>query len=126
MTGFLLLLRTPARRPLTAVFAPMGRTALTNYVLATVLILAGDAIWHFGDRTDYRRVVVVGLTVGAVQAVLSPLWMAHFQYGPLEWVWRCLTRWQPVPLRRVPDSGGGETPDSRPRTGGPESRVDQS
>ncbi|MEV6494585.1 DUF418 domain-containing protein [Actinoplanes sp. NPDC051633] len=74
--------------------------ALTNYILATVLILAGDAIWHFGDRTDYGRVVVFGIGVAVVQAVLSPIWLKFFQYGPLEWVWRCLTWWTVVPARR--------------------------
>ena len=99
--GLLLLLRTPARRPLTAVFAPMGRAALTNYILATLLILAADAIWQIGDRTAYGRVVLIGLGIGAVQAALSPLWLRHFQYGPLEWLWRCLTWWQRVPVRRT-------------------------
>jgi uncharacterized membrane protein YeiB len=99
-TGFLLLLRTRARRPLMAVLAPMGRTALTNYILATFLILAADAVWHLGDRTDYGRVVLVGLAIGTVQAVLSVLWMRGYQYGLLEWLWRCVTWWERVPLRR--------------------------
>jgi uncharacterized membrane protein YeiB len=100
-TGLLLLLRTPARRPLIAVFAPMGRSALTNYILATLLILAADAIWQIGDRTAYGRVVLIGAGIGAVQAALSPLWLRHFQYGRLEWLWRCLTWWQLVPARRT-------------------------
>jgi uncharacterized protein len=37
MTG-VLLLHTPLRAPLTAVLAPLGRTALTNYLLATVVV----------------------------------------------------------------------------------------
>jgi uncharacterized membrane protein YeiB len=106
MTGFLLLLRTRARRPLVAVLAPMGRTALTNYILATLLILAADRVWHFGDRTDYLRVVLAGLAIGVVQAVLSPLWLSRFRYGPLEWLWRCVTWWQRVPLRQSAVSGG--------------------
>jgi uncharacterized protein len=99
-TGFLVLLRTRARGLLLAVLAPMGRTALTNYILATVLIVAADAAWRLGDRTDYGRVVVVGLAIGVVQAVLSALWVRAFRYGPLEWLWRCVTWWERVPLRR--------------------------
>jgi uncharacterized protein len=102
VTGFLLLLRTPLGRPLEAVLAPMGRAALTNYILASALILAGDTIWHFGDRTDYGRVVLFGVAVGVIQAVLSIVWLRFFQYGPLEWLWRCLTWWRVVPLRRQP------------------------
>nr|BFE84421.1 hypothetical protein GCM10020093_070220 [Planobispora longispora] len=38
--ALLLLLRTPLRPALRAVFAPLGRMALTNYLTATVLVLA--------------------------------------------------------------------------------------
>jgi uncharacterized protein len=102
LTGFLLLLRTPLRRPLDAVFAPMGKLALTNYVLASVLILLGDALLDVGERTRYGTVVWLGLAIGVVQALWSPLWLRRFQYGPLEWVWRCLTWWRIVPIRRAP------------------------
>ena len=45
---------------------------------------------------------VAGLTVGIllVQAVWSSWWLRAFRYGPVEWVWRCLTWWQVAPLRR--------------------------
>jgi uncharacterized membrane protein YeiB len=99
VTGFLLLLRTPLGRPLGAVFAPMGKLALTNYILATVLILAADPALGIGERTDYALVVAVGAGIGVIQAAWSPIWLRWFQYGPLEWLWRCLTWWQWVPIR---------------------------
>lgn len=99
-TAFLLLFRTPAGRALRAVFAPLGRLALTNYLLATLLILAGDSVLHLATTTGYGRVVALGVGIGLVQAALSPVWLSRFRYGPAEWVWRCLTWWQPVPLSR--------------------------
>ena len=30
----------------------------------------------------------------------SKAWLDRFRYGPLEWLWRCLTYWQRFPLRR--------------------------
>jgi uncharacterized protein len=95
--GFLLLMRTSARRPLNAVLAPMGRMALTDYVLASVLILAADAAFTIGT---YTAVVLLGIAIGVIQAVLSVVWLRFFRYGPLEWIWRCLTWWQEVPIRR--------------------------
>lgn len=45
MTGFLLLLHTPLGGALGALFAPLGRMALTNYLMATVLfVTVGRAI----------------------------------------------------------------------------------
>ena len=33
-----------------------------------------------------------------LQLVVSPIWLKIFLFGPLEWVWRCLTylRWEPL------------------------------
>ena len=28
----------------------------------------------------------------------SKPWLAHFRYGPLEWLWRCLTYWKLFPI----------------------------
>ncbi|MBM2614194.1 DUF418 domain-containing protein [Actinoplanes sp. LDG1-06] len=100
--GFLLLMRTPLRRPLDAVLAPMGRMALTNYVLASALILAADALLDLGGATGYTPIVLAGAAIGVLQAGLSSLWLRHFRYGPLEWLWRCLTWWRAVPVRDKP------------------------
>ena len=31
--------------------------------------------------------------------VASPLWLAHYRFGPLEWCWRSLTYWKRQPMR---------------------------
>ena len=43
-----------------------------------------------------------GIPVGAmwtVQLIVSPIWLRHFRFGPMEWVWRSLTYWQRQPMR---------------------------
>ena len=30
----------------------------------------------------------------------SKPWLERYRYGPLEWLWRCLTYWKLFPLRR--------------------------
>ncbi|WP_249999198.1 DUF418 domain-containing protein [Actinoplanes sp. M2I2] len=97
--AFLLLLRTPLRRPLGAVLGPMGRMALTNYILASVLILLADRVLDLGGASGFTPIVGTGVAIAAVQAALSIVWLRRFRYGPLEWAWRCLTWWQLVPLR---------------------------
>jgi uncharacterized protein len=98
--GFLLLLRTPLGRQLGWVFEPLGRMALTTYLLATVLIVLADLAIRFDQRPGaYGTIVALGLSIGVVQAVLSRLWLRYYRYGPAEWVWRCFTWWRRVPLR---------------------------
>ncbi len=109
MFGVVVLLRTDARRFL-AGLAPVGRMALSGYVGATVMILGVGRLVEPGDGPA----VVIGAGVFAVEAVLAWVWSRYARYGPLEWVWRSLTWWRPVPMRRgrpdapgEPDASGG-------------------
>ena len=40
--------------------------------------------------------------VWAFMLLWSAPWLARFQYGPFEWAWRSLVRWQPQPFRKLP------------------------
>jgi uncharacterized protein len=100
----LALFQSPARaviRPLAAV----GRTTLTLYILQSLLfvpVFYGFGLGLYDDWNQATR-LWVGLGAIAAQLVLARLWLRHFQYGPVEWVWRALTYWRrDVPFRRKP------------------------
>jgi uncharacterized protein len=97
---FLLLLRTPAGPALSAVFAPLGRLALTNYLSATVLFVTFGAVLGLRGSSDWGAAALLGVAILVVQAVWSPLWLRRFGYGPLEWLWRTVTYWRLIPIRR--------------------------
>ncbi|MEV4560818.1 DUF418 domain-containing protein [Kitasatospora sp. NPDC049285] len=101
-SGFLLWLRTPLRPALTGFFAPLGRMALTNYVSATVLVLAASPLLGLHGSDRWYRALGLAVAVLAVQAAASRAWLAGHRYGPLEWFWRCVTWWEPVPLALRP------------------------
>ncbi|MCR3721289.1 MULTISPECIES: DUF418 domain-containing protein [Prauserella salsuginis group] len=98
--GLLLLLRTPAGTVISAVFAPMGRMALTNYLTQTVLFLLLSPLVGIESGEDWAQLIVLTVAILALQAVWSTLWLRSFRYGPAEWLWRCLTWWQRAPMRR--------------------------
>jgi uncharacterized protein len=82
--------------------ANAGRMALTNYLIqiaALDVVFSGYAV----GLGQVRPLVGLGaaLTCFAVQAGVSSLWLAHFRFGPAEWLWRTLTYRQIQPLRRV-------------------------
>lgn len=97
-TGLLLLLRTRLRELLTSVLAPLGRTALTSYLVSTPLILAAMPLL-IADGSRWAG-VVFALALVALLIAFSRWWLARFRYGPLEWLWRCGTWWRFVPIRR--------------------------
>ncbi|MFI6291399.1 DUF418 domain-containing protein [Nonomuraea sp. NPDC050790] len=90
--GLMLLLRTPLRPVLQAVFAPLGRMALTNYLSATVLVLLIARVLG-GSPGDWPEpaVVLIAAAVLIPQWLVSTLWLRRFRQGPLEWLWRWAT-----------------------------------
>ena len=42
----------------------------------------------------------VVLGVWAVMLTLAPLWLSRYSFGPLEWLWRCLTYGKILPIRK--------------------------
>ncbi|WP_163509051.1 DUF418 domain-containing protein [Fodinicola acaciae] len=106
--GLLVLLRTPLQGALRTLFAPLGRMALTNYLTATVLVLVlSRVIPGRPDDWPFGKVLLVAVAILATQWLWSTLWLRHFRFGPLEWLWRWATwlRRPPLQLPAVPRRG---------------------
>jgi uncharacterized protein len=84
-------------RPLAAV----GQTALSNYLLTTVicqtLFLWGP--WKLYGKLEYYQYIYVVIAVWTVNLIVSAIWLRAFEFGPVEWVWRSLTYWKLQPVR---------------------------
>lgn len=83
-------------------FASLGRTALSNYILQTVIATSLMYWWGLGLFDEVTRTQMIGLVAGiyAAQLALSRAWLAVFTIGPLEWLWRSLTYLKPQPMLR--------------------------
>ena len=80
--------------------APVGRMALTNYLMQSIictLIFYGYGLGLFG-QVGAAVGVLLTLVIFTVQVAWSNWWMQRYRYGPAEWLWRSLTymRWQPM------------------------------
>lgn len=99
--GFVLLfLRAPWQRWL-GVFAPLGRMALTNYLMQSVIgvVLFYGIGLGIGPWTGAAGWVMAWVGILGAQILFSHYWLAHFRYGPCEWAWRSLTYGQLQPMR---------------------------
>lgn len=84
-----------------SVLAPAGRMALTNYLLQSTvgtLVFYGHGLGLWGQVP--RRWQLPGvLAVFAVQVLASRWWLAHYRFGPVEWLWRACTYGRFPPMR---------------------------
>ena len=63
--------------------------------------------YGLGLFAEVERFALWGFVVAAWAAMMagSWFWLARYQYGPLEWLWRSLARAQIQPLLRVQNAG---------------------
>ncbi len=91
--GFVLLYNLARARRALDVLAPYGRMSLTGYVtqgLVGVPLFYGYGL-SLHDRLGPFASAGVGIALVAVQCAGAYLWLRRFNYGPLEWLWRCGT-----------------------------------
>ncbi len=79
-----------------------GRSAFSNYLGTSVLMLFVFHGWALGlfGKLGRGELYLVVLATWAIMLLWSKPWLDRFRYGPLEWLWRCLTYWKLFPLRR--------------------------
>lgn len=100
---FVLLVKAGARL-ITEPLAAVGRMAFSNYIaqslIMTTIFWSGRGFGLFGevDRLTLYGIVVA---VWVAQLIWSPLWLARFEMGPLEWLWRRLSYARPVRMART-------------------------
>jgi uncharacterized protein len=79
-----------------------GRAAFTNYLgtsVAMMFVFHGWALGLFGELNRPQLYIVVVLAWVGMLAWSKP-WLDRHYYGPLEWLWRCLTYRTVFPLKK--------------------------
>ncbi|EPY6868410.1 TPA: DUF418 family protein [Klebsiella pneumoniae] len=76
---------------LVGAIACVGRMALTNYLLQT--LICTTLFYHLGlfMRFDRLQLLAFFPPIWAVNLLVSSLWLRRFRQGPVEWLWRQLT-----------------------------------
>ena len=98
----LVIVKVGALRWITKPLAAVGQTALSNYLGTSVictLIFNGYGLKQFGRLSLYQLFYVVAL-VWVFNLIASTIWLKYFRFGPIEWLWRSLTYWEPQPFFR--------------------------
>ena len=111
LAAIVLLSQRPAWRRRLAHLAPVGRTALTNYLAQSLVYVfvfygLGAGLGLLG-RLGTTFCLGLSVVVFAAQIVLSGWWLQRFRFGPAEWAWRALTYGVLPPMRRATTTPGG-------------------
>jgi uncharacterized protein len=101
--GFMMIACKLGWRWLTVPLANVGRMALSNYLLTSILCTLFFNGYGLGFYAKLQRIdlYLVVLAVWIINIVWSTLWLRHYRYGPAEWMWRSLTYWQRQPMLRA-------------------------
>jgi uncharacterized protein len=98
----MMLCKAGALRSLISRLAAVGQTALSNYILQSVIcsfVFTGYGFALYGRLQRYQLYYVVAAS-WVVSLALSPIWLRRYRFGPLEWCWRSLTYWKRQAMRR--------------------------
>ena len=82
--------------------AAVGRMALTNYIMHSVvcaIVFKGVGFGLFGYFERYELYYVVAI-ICLFQLLVSKIWLDKYRFGPLEWLWRSLTYLKKQPMKR--------------------------
>jgi uncharacterized protein len=70
--------------------APVGRMALTNYLLQSAICV--PLFYNFGGgwfaEISLGRLLLFSVVLFVGQMIFSALWLKVFRQGPIEWLWR--------------------------------------
>lgn len=89
------LFARPAAAPFLAPLVSIGRCTLTCYMTQSMVMLwviCGYGL-GWGAVSGTAGIMGVALLLYGVQVVACMAWLRFFRYGPLEGIWRYLTKW---------------------------------
>lgn len=79
-----------------------GRMALTNYIMQSVigLLLFSSIGFSLYETLSPSQALLIAIVVFIIQIIVSKIWLNYYRFGPLEWLWRCLTYGKILPIKK--------------------------
>ncbi len=80
----------------------LGRMTLTNYLMVSaflIVLLYGFGFNKLGELSIHT-IWLYAFVWLFVEIMVSAYWLKRYRYGPIEWIWRQLTYWKRLPLRK--------------------------
>ncbi len=80
----------------------VGKMALTNYIMHSLigLILFSSVGFKLYEKLSPSQAFLTAFLVFVFQVIVSKFWLSFYRYGPLEWVWRCVSYKTLLPIKK--------------------------
>jgi uncharacterized protein len=80
----------------------LGRMTLTNYLMvsAFLIILLYSVGFNKLGELPMHSIWLYAFIWMFIEIIFSTYWLKKFRYGPAEWIWRQLTYWKRLQLRK--------------------------
>jgi uncharacterized protein len=102
ISGLTLLMYRATWQKILSPLAPIGKMALTSYLMQTFFGLM--IFYSFGlalfTETSPGINALLSIALFLLQVIISKAWLRYFSYGPMEWIWRALTFFKFPPMVR--------------------------
>lgn len=98
---FILLIKALSNNPFLHRIAAAGRVAFSNYIGTSILMTFIFYGWGLGlyGQIDRAELYLFVPSAWIIMLLWSKPWLMRFRYGPLEWLWRSLSRFEIQPLK---------------------------
>lgn len=77
-----------------------GKLGLTNYCTQNVFGVVLMTTVFIPNQFRFSTILFFSLLFYFLQIAFSAIWLRYYKFGPLEWLWRCLTNKEIVSNRR--------------------------
>ena len=107
MTSLALLFQREKWQPRLMPLSFVGRMALTNYLLQTVICTTLFYSYGFGlyGKIGIAGGILLTIVIYVLQIPFSKWWLSRFRFGPMEWFWRSATYLKLQPMKRLKKQG---------------------
>ncbi|KIQ21276.1 hypothetical protein RT99_10680 [Flavobacterium sp. MEB061] len=105
-TGITLLFVNGKLKTIFSYFSAGGKMTLTNYIAQNILaalIFSGIGL-GIKATMPYWFFFALAIFVFILQLFISKWWLSKYNYGPIEWLWRCASYRKLFPLKKKKQS----------------------
>jgi len=80
-------------------FANMGRMALSNYLMQSLIMVPACFVFGLFDKFTPTQALAWSAGIWIAQAILCTWWLKRYNFGPFEWLLRSFTYWKWQPMK---------------------------